>query len=149
VSGPAGMSDKSAGCPRRASAELRFTIPSTPAALTAAVRMVRTTMEWMAFEKDWIFRAELCLQEALLNAHYHGNKANAAQEIKVGCSLAPEKVKLDVEDQGQGYDVTFEGQSFPPTGEHHGRGLYLIRNYTSSVATRRNGSHIVMCINKE
>ncbi|HEX2226221.1 MAG TPA: hypothetical protein VHM64_03710, partial [Candidatus Binatia bacterium] len=53
------------GFPVRASADFRFTIPSTPSALVRAVRMVRTTMEWMAFEKDWVFRAELCFQEAL------------------------------------------------------------------------------------
>lgn len=140
--------DDSAGSPLKASAELRFTIPSTPAALASAVRVVRTTMEWMAFEKDWVFRAELCLQEALLNAYYHGNEENARREIHVVCSLAPGKVELDVEDQGKGYDA-FQCSDSPLAGDHHGRGLYLIRHYMSSVAIHGNGARIVMCLNKE
>jgi anti-sigma regulatory factor (Ser/Thr protein kinase) len=105
-------------------------------------------MEWMGFEKEWVFRAELCFQEALLNAHYHSNGANAEREIRVGCALAPGKVKLEVEDQGKGYDA-FPWPSSPPNGDQHGRGLYLIRYYMSSVATYRNGARIVMCLNKE
>jgi len=148
VNGPTGTTDGSAGSPLKASAELRFTIPSTPAALAAAVRMVRTSMEWMAFERDWLFRAELCLQEALLNAHYHGNEEDGEREIHVVCSLAAGKVELEVEDQGKGYNV-FECPSLPPKGDHHGRGLYLIRHYMSSVVTHGNGARIVMCLNKE
>jgi anti-sigma regulatory factor (Ser/Thr protein kinase) len=135
------------GAPREASAELRFTIPSTPAALAAVVQMVRTTMERMAFDKDWVFRAELCLQEALLNAHYHGNEENAGREIRVACALAPGKIELEVEDQGKGYEYQCPDSLLK--GAHHGRGLYLIRHYMSSVALHGNGARIVMCLNKE
>ena len=137
-----------AGFPLRASAVLRFAIPSTPAALNSAVRLVRVTMEWMAFEQDWVFRAELCLHEALLNAHFHGNEADSKREIRVGCSLAPGKVEMDVEDEGKGYDAR-HGLSSPPKGNPHGRGLYLIRQFMNSVVIQDYGKRIVMSLNKE
>lgn len=148
MSGPTGILQVIAAAPLKAAAELRFTIPSDPAALAASVRMVRTTMEWMGFEQDWVFRAELCLQEALLNAHYHGNESDAGREIGVVCSFTKEKVSLEVEDQGHGYDRA-EGPDFPPKNEQHGRGLYLIRHYMSSVAIDRRGARIIMSLNKE
>lgn len=137
-----------AGAPLRASAELRFAIPSTPLALNEAVRMVRSTMEWMAFEQDWVFRAELCLHEALLNAHLHGNGADAKREIRVGCSLKPGKVEMDVEDEGKGYDPRLR-LGAPKKSDPHGRGLYLIRQFMNSVAIHGNGTRVIMSLNKE
>jgi anti-sigma regulatory factor (Ser/Thr protein kinase) len=127
---------------------LRFSIPSTPPALSAAVRLVRATMEWMAFERDWVFRAELCLHEALLNAHFHGNEADSMREIRVGCSLAAGKVEMDVEDDGRGYDAS-RRLSPPPKDNPHGRGLHLIRQFMNSVEIYGDGKRIVMCLNKE
>lgn len=148
VSGVAAPRAEDTGLPVKASAYFRFTIPSTPAALSGAVRMVRTMMEWMAFDKDWIFRAELCFQEALINAHLHGNAADPAREIHVDCSLAPGKVQMEVEDDGKGYE-TPSGLSLPVGGDPQGRGLYLIRQFMNSVAIHDNGTRIVMSLNKE
>lgn len=137
-----------ASSPTGASAELRFAIPSTPPALSAVVRMVRNTMEWMAIEQEWVFRAELCLQEALLNAHLHGNKENSTREIRVCCSLAPGKIEMDVEDDGAGYDAR-QCLTPSPNGDPHGRGLFLIRQFMNSVAIHGNGTRIVMSLKKE
>jgi serine/threonine-protein kinase RsbW len=117
-------------------------------ALSAAVRMVRAMMEWMAFEPDWVFRTELCLQEALLNAHFHGNDANSSREIRVGCLLTPGKVEMDVEDDGNGYEP-HPDSSVPMEGDQHGRGLYLIHQFMNSVVIHGNGARIVMSLNKE
>ncbi len=148
MSAPVSALERGAGSPLRALAEFRFTIPSSPAALTAAVRMVRTAMEWMAFEPDWVFRAELCLQEALLNAYFHGNQADAGREIRVGCRLAPGKVEMDVQDQGKGYQMRPE-LGLPLGGAAGGRGLYLIRQLMNSVSVHGDGTRIIMSLNKE
>jgi anti-sigma regulatory factor (Ser/Thr protein kinase) len=148
VSAAIATREQAAAMPLRASANFRFTIPSTPAALVAAVRMVRTMMEWMAFEEDWVFRAELCFQEALINAHLHGNAADPQREIRVGCSLAPGKVEMEVEDDGRGYQSP-SGFSLPVGGDPKGRGLYLIRQFMNSVAIHGNGTRIVMSLKKE
>ncbi len=148
MSGAVAARAEDIGFPLRASADFRFTIPSTPSALARAVRMIRTIMEWMAFEKDWVFRAELCFQEALINAHLHGNAEDPRCEIRVGCSLAPGKVEMEVEDDGEGYE-TSSGLSLPARDDPHGRGLYLIRQFMNSVAIHDNGTRIVMSLNKE
>jgi anti-sigma regulatory factor (Ser/Thr protein kinase) len=105
-------------------------------------------MEWMAFEQDWVFRTELCLQEALLNAHFHGNESDTSREILVTCSLAPGRVEMEVKDEGRGYDLHPE-LGIQLSRDHHGRGLYLIRQLMNSVAIHSNGTRIVMLLNKE
>ena len=148
MSGAVKNTNEGASLPMRASADFRFAIPSTPAALAGAVRMVRSTMEWMAFEEDWVFRAELCFHEALINAHFHGNAADPGREIRVGCSLAPGKVEMEIEDDGQGYKNP-PGLCVPLASDPHGRGLYLIRQFMSYVAIHGNGTRIVMALSKE
>jgi anti-sigma regulatory factor (Ser/Thr protein kinase) len=133
-----------------ASAEFTFSISSTPAALSAAVKMVRNIMEWMGFDYDTLFRAELCLHEALLNAHCHGNHEISTRTIRVKCTLAPDKVEMDVADDGEGYDVSLGSDVCEQVGLHgRGRGLYLIRQLMHSVGIHGHGTRIVMSVRKE
>ena len=130
----------------RGCAELSFAIRSEEKSVVAAVETVRHAMELFALAEDWIARSELCLQEALLNAHFHGNGSDTSKEIRVGCLLAGSRVELHVEDDGHGFDL--KAQNRPPrVGKTRGRGLYLIGELMDSVAV--NGSHITMGLCKE
>ena len=130
----------------RGSAELSFAIRSEEKSVVVAVGTVRQAMELLALAEDWIARSELCLQEALLNAHFHGNGGDPSKEIRVGCLLAGGKVELHVEDDGHGFDMKAQVQQ-PDAGKIHGRGLYLIGELMDSVAV--NGNHLVMGLGKE
>ena len=133
--------------PHRATTNLCFAIPSRIGAVISTVNTIRSIMEWMAVKRDWVFRAELSLHEALLNAHLHGNRANPQREIRVDCALSSSKVEIDVEDDGAGHNVLPNGKV--PDYRPQGRGLFLIRQLMDSVALQRNGTRIVMSLNKE
>jgi anti-sigma regulatory factor (Ser/Thr protein kinase) len=130
----------------RGFAELSFTIRSDKKSVVAAVETVRQQMVLLALDQDWIARAELCLQEALLNAHGHGNRGDASKQIRVGCLLSGKKIELHVEDDGPGFNLQSHIKKRRLFGLR-GRGLYLIRELMNSVAV--NGSHIVMGLCKE
>jgi anti-sigma regulatory factor (Ser/Thr protein kinase) len=130
----------------RGFAELSFAIRSEESSVVAAVATVRHAMELLALAEDWIVRAELCLQEALLNAHFHGNCSDSSKEIRVGCLLSGSKIELHVEDDGPGFELKPDIRQ-PRLRKNHGRGLYLIRELMDSVAV--NGSHLVMGLCKE
>jgi serine/threonine-protein kinase RsbW len=127
-------------------AELSFAIRSEEKALIAAVETVRQQMELLALDEDWIIRAELCLQEALLNAHCHGNRGDAAKQIRVGCLLSGRGVELHIEDDGAGFDLQKQ-LCEPRLSATHGRGLFLIRQLMDSITVQ--GNHIVMGLYKE
>jgi anti-sigma regulatory factor (Ser/Thr protein kinase) len=105
-------------------------------------------MEWMHYDDEWLFRAELCLHEALLNAYQHGNDCNASREIRVTCLLAANNIKINVEDEGNGYS-TVETRNLATAVAHHGRGLYLIHQLMNSVHLSKGGKEIIMSLSKE
>ena len=131
---------------RRIFAEVSFGIPSKATAVASAVEMVRRTMEMVGVKDDWVSRTELCLQEALLNAHFHGNRSDARREIHVRCTLSAAKVELYVEDERSGYDWDGNVSSVDIT-KSTGRGLFLIRQLMDSVTI--TGNHIAMSLSKE
>ena len=129
-------------------AEFRITVASTESAVTSIIEIVRRAMETLNLGADWISRSELALQEALLNSHLHGNCANAAKEIRVGCILSEADVELSVEDDGPGYHFEHPVCNID-TAATSGRGLFLIRHMMDSVTFNESGSGIVMSLFKE
>ena len=133
---------------RRTSTELRLTMPSKLAAVALTVEMVRRMMETLDLDHDWISRTELCLQEALLNAHVHGNRGDPERTIYLRCMFSADKIELQVEDQGGGYEPDRQVSNIG-TIKPTGRGLFLIRELMDSVVVNSTGNQIVMSITKE
>ena len=133
---------------RRAVVELYFAIPSTESGIASAIKAIKESMRTIAIIDDWIRRAELSLQEALINGHYHGNGADPGKELRIGGILSPSKLEIFVEDDGSGYHgpKNFSG---PGSTERHGRGLFLIHQLMNRVEIERNGSRIVMSLGRE
>jgi anti-sigma regulatory factor (Ser/Thr protein kinase) len=84
----------------------------------------------------------------LLNAYQHGNDCNASREIRVTCLLAANNVKINIEDEGSGYDRA-EITNPDALAAHHGRGLYLIHQLMNSVRVSKDGKEIIMSLSKE
>jgi anti-sigma regulatory factor (Ser/Thr protein kinase) len=105
-------------------------------------------MEWMDFDTEWLFRAELALHEALHNAHHHGNSGNRERKIRVTCTLTHDVVEIDVADEGTGY-ITTRPMTVVDLAASHGRGLYLIYQLMKSVRILEGGKRIIMSLSKE
>jgi serine/threonine-protein kinase RsbW len=133
---------------RRTLAELSFGIPSKLPAVALTVEMVRRMMEMLALDNDWVSRTELCLQEALLNAHFHGNHSDPERMIYLHGVFSVEKIELQIEDQGGGYDLNRHVSNID-TIKPTGRGLFLIRELMDSVLVNSKGNQIVMSLTKE
>ena len=133
---------------QRAFVQLYFAIPSTESGIASAIKAIKESMETIAMAEDWIRRAELSLQEALLNGHYHGNSGNPSKELRVGCLMSPSRLEICVQDDGAGYHG-HNNFAAPDPNESHGRGLFLIHRLMDRVAITANGSCIVMYLGRE
>ena len=51
------------------------------------------------------FAVRLALEEAVVNAIKHGHQHDPAKVVRVAYRVSPERVVLEVEDQGAGFDV--------------------------------------------
>jgi serine/threonine-protein kinase RsbW len=92
------------------------------------------------------FGVHLALEEALANAIKHGNRRNAAKFIKVAMHVSPDRARIEVEDEGVGFDPNVVPD---PTDERNlelptGRGLMLMRSYMNSVSFSSRGNRVVM-----
>jgi serine/threonine-protein kinase RsbW len=93
------------------------------------------------------FAVRLALEEALVNAIKHGHKGDRSKEVHLRYQLSPERILLEIEDQGTGFRM----QDVPdPTAPENlerscGRGLLLMRSYMMWVRYNRAGNRVSMC----
>lgn len=93
------------------------------------------------------FAIKLSLEEAIINAFKHGHEGlDPATSIRVGYTVAADRVLIFVEDQGPGFtpadvpDPTLD-ENLANTS---GRGLMLMRAYMSEVWHNERGNRVGM-----
>src|SRR5690348_4315998 len=79
------------------------------------------------------FRVHLALEEAIVNAHKHGNQRDWSKSITVRYHVGADGVVAQVEDQGAGFDPHLVPDPLAPENLERpsGRGLLLMRSYLS------------------
>jgi serine/threonine-protein kinase RsbW len=103
-------------------------------------------LEMLHWGRREIFGVHLAVHEALINAISHGNALNGGKHVKFSCRISPEKIHVEITDEGPGFDP----DSLPdPTTPAHldcpgGRGVLLMRTFMSHVEFRNNGNHVVL-----
>lgn len=103
-------------------------------------------MEERGFAARDVFGVRLALEEALVNAIKHGNKMDPTKNVRVRWRLDSEHIRVSVEDEGPGFDVS---QVPDPTEEENidkpgGRGIMLMRAFMSVVEYNETGNRLTI-----
>ncbi len=88
----------------------------------------------------------VALTEALSNAILRGNGEDSAKEVRVRVELTDDAVIVEVEDDGQGFDLDActEDPTTPENIEREdGRGLFLMRALVDRVENFRGAGNVV------
>lgn len=93
-----------------------------------------------------IFAVHMALEEAFANAIEHGNKFDENKKVHFASRLAPDRILIEIEDEGEGFDPCDVPD---PTDREHisipsGRGVLLIRGFMSSVTFNEIGNKVTM-----
>ena len=93
-----------------------------------------------------IYSVRLAVEEALVNAIMHGNRCDADKCVQIRCRLAAELVRIEIIDEGGGFDL---GKVPNPTNPDRiecpcGRGVMLIRAFMTRVKYNMAGNGLVM-----
>jgi len=105
-----------------------------------------SVLENRAFSDRDVFGVRLALEEALVNAIKHGNGMDPAKQVQIDCRFDDDGVRIVIEDEGPGFDVT----SVPdPTSEENldkpgGRGIMLMRSFMSHIEYNESGNRLVL-----
>jgi serine/threonine-protein kinase RsbW len=92
------------------------------------------------------FSVQLALEEGIVNAIKHGNRFDPTKTVFFQCRLSAERVKIEIADQGAGFDpgavpdCTCHERLEVPSG----RGLLLMKSFMCHVAYSDGGTRLVM-----
>jgi serine/threonine-protein kinase RsbW len=82
-------------------------------------------------EPNQEFAARLCMEEALVNAIKHGNKADPERKVSLEIAEEGDLCRIVVRDEGPGFDP--ESVMMPDCEQEGGRGICIIRHYMDHV----------------
>lgn len=95
-----------------------------------------------------IFAVCLSSREGLTNAIKHGHLSKADKTIRYTLTLAADRLIIEIEDQGDGFDWKKTCQKKPNPELDHGRGLTIIREYSSDFSYNERGNKLTMVFDK-
>ena len=152
--------------------ECSFVLSNDPTILTSLVAYVQTLLNDMGLlEEADRLRVGVALEEALLNAAYHGNLEVSSElretdhsayyslareravthpycerQIYVHAKLSPTEVCYTIQDEGPGFDPTDLPDPTDPANLERpcGRGLLLMRTFMDSIEYNDQGNKVQM-----
>jgi serine/threonine-protein kinase RsbW len=121
-------------------------IPNDPVVGRRLVDELLRQLEMLHWKRRDIFGVHLAVDEALVNAILHGNRLDEAKRVHFCCWLSPQKVRVEITDEGPGFDPDCLPDPTDPTrlGCPRGRGVMLMRAFMSRVEFRDRGNHVVL-----
>lgn len=111
-------------------------LPSRLELLAVLDRVALTVCERMEFDEDTSSQVSMSVIEAGTNAVQHGHKRDATKFFEVEFRLFPDRLEVDIRDQGAGFDP---GHLVPDvtTPEHlldmRGRGIFIMKSCCDEV----------------
>ena len=92
------------------------------------------------------FAVHLACEEALANALRHGNREDPTKEVRLACQVGPEMVRIEVEDEGEGFDPSALPDPTAPENldRESGRGVLLMHAYMDHVEFQGRGNRVVL-----
>ena len=106
-------------------------------------RIVRET-EALGYSSRCAFAIRLALEEAMVNAHKHGNGRDPVKRIVVAYDITPARVVVRVRDEGRGFDPVLVPDPTTPNRIPlpDGRGIMLMRSYLDEVTFNERGNEV-------
>ena len=106
-----------------------LTLPSRIEAVNEAAASVAGLLSRMGVGEEAAFGIDMAVREAVTNAVLHGNKQDQSKSVQVTLKTLPDKIEIDVHDQGTGFNPAAVPD---PTAEE---------NIIDRKSTRLNSSH--------
>ncbi len=106
-------------------------------------QIIRQT-EALGYSQECAFAIRLALEEAVVNAHQHGNRGDANKTLTISYDVSEKRVVIRIRDEGEGFEP---GRVPDPTEPSrislpHGRGIMLMRAYLDEVAYNDPGNEV-------
>jgi serine/threonine-protein kinase RsbW len=101
-------------------------------------------IEALGWSPESAFGLRLALEEAIVNAHRHGNCCDPGKTITVSYDITPQRAVIRVRDEGPGFDPHCVPDPTNPDriSLPNGRGIMLMRAYLDDLAFNEQGNEV-------
>jgi len=119
-------------------------IPSSLYAARHIEEQLLDVTEAFGYSEECAFAIRLALEEAIVNAHKHGNGGDPSKTITISYDINEQRAIIRVRDEGEGFepaavpDPTVSDRISLPTG----RGVMLMRAYLDNVVYNQRGNEV-------
>jgi serine/threonine-protein kinase RsbW len=119
----------------------------SPSEVGAVINAVLGPMEAAGYSSKDVFGMRLVLEEAVVNGLKHGNQFDPVKRVRVRCQVNAERAVVEVEDEGPGFDPREVPDPLDPENLERpcGRGLLLMRSYTTWMRFNERGNCVTVC----
>jgi serine/threonine-protein kinase RsbW len=126
--------------------EFEVTIPSDTAEGQAVQERIVTLLEDLGYPDRDVFGVRLALEEALVNAIKHGNGMDPLKSVRISCRVAPDLVRIEIEDEGEGFqpDEVPDPTALENLEKPCGRGIMLMRAFMTRVEYNASGNCVLL-----
>ena len=124
---------------------LTRTISSDLTEIDAICRDARKLLETMSLIQHG-FSVELLLREFLNNAMIHGNGLDSHKRVKVSLQIGFKWIRIQIADEGPGFDWRKARRIPPDPDAESGRGLAIAMIYAQRVRFNRIGNQVTIWI---
>ena len=94
------------------------------------------------------FSVELATRECLCNAVIHGNRCDPEKAVHMDLRIGRRWIRLDVADEGAGFNWRRERKTPRDETISDGRGLAIYARYARRIAFNRRGNRVTLWIEK-
>jgi len=121
--------------------------------LPSALSLMHIVLEYLIkrVEKLGVIKSEqsnlfVALDEAFVNAVKHGNKFDAAKNVRITAQVSKQEARFTIEDEGEGFDVNSIPDPLDPMNlfKTSGRGVLFIYNIMDEVKYNERGNRLTM-----
>ena len=126
--------------------EFEIQIPSEAEAGQKAGQRIIELLERLDFPVKDVWGVRLALEEALANAIKHGNRMDAQKSVRIACQVSLEKVRIEIEDEGSGFDWNHlpDPTDLENLEKPCGRGVMLMRAFLNVVEYNEQGNKVIL-----
>ena len=124
-----------------------MSIPSYPHLLPSVALYVVRECQWRGIEDEtFLGNISICVDELLNNALMHGNDLDETRKIFVSIVFDQEKVTVNIEDQGDGFDYAKIVGEFTDNAETlpARRGLFIVHYLMDEMSFNEKGNKVTV-----
>ena len=125
---------------------IEFEVPSVLSLMHIVLEYLMKRVEKLGVVKSEQSNLFVALDEAFVNAVKHGNKFDAAKQVRITAEVSPAEARFTIEDEGEGFDVNSIPDPLDPSNlfKTSGRGVLFIYNIMDEVEYNERGNRLTM-----